>query len=44
MINYCLPDSEAKTKLLGLCSEGFPCESLHSHDGVHFADERGREL
>jgi len=45
MINYCLPDSNAKDKLLKLCDEGFPTKrvSLSSEYGIYF-DEMGRDL
>ncbi|MCX6679180.1 MAG: hypothetical protein NTX42_02255 [Methanothrix sp.] len=39
MIDYCLPESEAKHSLLMLCNEGFPTRNLFSDDGIEFYDE-----
>lgn len=44
MINYCLPGSHAKDKLLMLCKDGFPTQDLWSVDGSDFYDERNRIL
>lgn len=41
MINYCLPDSSAKEKLIQLCKEGFPTKELYSDDGAICYDEKG---
>jgi hypothetical protein len=44
MIEYSLPDGEAKEKLLMLCKEGFPTQTLYSDDGSVFYDELDRYL
>lgn len=41
MVSYCLPESQAKEKLLQLCEEEFPTRSLYSEDGALFYDDRG---
>lgn len=44
MIDYCLPESQAKQKLLHLCAEGFPTRHLSSADGDLLCDDQGRLL
>jgi hypothetical protein len=44
LIDYCLPNSEAKEHLLMLCEENFPTRDLNSEDGSTFYDEQGRSL
>jgi len=44
MIDYCLPESEAKQSLLMLCNEGFPTLDLFSDDGLEIYDEFERYL
>lgn len=44
MIDYYLPKSEAKEKLLRLCTEYFPTQMLYSEDGDIFYDEQNRAL
>ena len=45
MIEYCLPDSKAKDKLVMLCDEGFPTEALYyDSESEIWYDESGRKL
>ena len=44
MIDYCLPVSEIKNKLLDLCENGFPTKGLRSHDGDIFYDDQNKSL
>jgi hypothetical protein len=44
MIEFCLPDSQAKENLLLLCQENFPTEILNTEDGNSFYDEKHRYL
>ena len=44
MIEYCLPDSVLKDKLLALCAESFPTRSLYVEDDQSFFDQDGRSL
>jgi hypothetical protein len=44
MINYCLPDSIVKERLLMLCDEGFPTRNIYSQDGDNFYDDEDRFL